>query len=160
MSEEQTDPETTDEIAEIFDEDTTSTETDWKRESRKWESRAKAAQSDKEAADKWREHETNQKPLDERRAEELILAKQDADAAKLQLTRYEIASEKGVPKNAIKLLSGTTREELELAADELLELIAETAKSKTPKPVADQGKSTNSGVTTGDQFANAIGNYL
>lgn len=160
MSEEMTENtsvETTDEVVET---DSTSTETDWKREARKWESRAKAAQQDKEAAQKWREYEASLKPLEERRAEELAQARKEAEAAQQTLLRYQIASEKGIPANAIKLLTGSSKEEIESAADELLALISENNKAKTPKPVADQGRPANSGVSTPDQFAAALGDLL
>lgn len=162
MSEEMTETEVvTDQLDEAVDgNDTSSTETDWKREARKWESRAKAAQSDREAAQKWREYEESLKPVEERRMQELAQAREEANAAKLQLTRFEVASEKGIPANAVKLLSGTTREDLESAADELLALIAENSKSKSPRPVADQGKPTNSGSSAKDQFAQALSDLL
>ena len=162
MSEEMTETQVAEELSDEATEatDTSSTETDWKREARKWESRAKAAQSDREAAVKWREHEENLKPVEERRMQELAEAREEAKAAQLQLTRFEVASEKGIPATAVKLLSGSTREDLESAADELLALIAENAKTKSPRPVADQGKPTNSGVTAKDQFASAIGDLL
>lgn len=138
----------------------TSTDTDWKRESRKWEARAKAAQSDKEAAVKWREHEENLKPVEERRVAELAEAREEAKTAQLQLTRFQVASEKGIPANAVKLLSGTTREDLESAADELLALIADNIKPKSPRPVANQGQPTNSGLSAKDQFAAALEDLL
>ena len=140
--------------------ESTSTDIDWKREARKWESRAKAAQQDKEAAEKWREYEASLKPLEERRAEELAQAKEQAIAAQQELLRYQIASEKGIPANAIKLLVGNNKEEMESAADELLALISENNKSKSPKPVADQGRPANSGTSTPDQFAAALGELL
>jgi hypothetical protein len=52
--------------------------------------------------------------------------------------RRDVATAKGVPANRI---SGSTREELEESADELLAFIAEraTPATKTPKPVGTSG---------------------
>lgn len=135
-------------------------ETDWKAEARKWESRAKAAKADSDAATKWREYEASLKPVQERLAEELAQAKAEASEASLKLTRYEIASQKGVPSEAVELLTGSTREELELAADKLLSLIALQSKPNTPKPDMNQGKPASNGSSTADQFAAALADLL
>lgn len=135
-------------------------ETDWKAEARKWESRAKAAKADSDAAAKWREYEASLKPVQERLAEELAQAKAEASEASLKLTRFEIAAQKGIPSEAIELLNGSNREELELAADKLLTLIANQSKPNTPKPDLNQGKPASSGSTTADQFAAALADLL
>lgn len=136
------------------------TETDWKAEARKWESRAKKAQADTTDAAKWREYEQAQKPEQERQAEKLAQAEADAANAKATLLRYEVATEKGIPSEAIKLLTGSTKEELETAADTLLGLIADQSKPKAPRPDQLQGKPATAGSTTADQFAAALGNIL
>jgi len=87
------------------------TETDWKAEARKWESRAKAAKADTEAATKWREDEQSLKPEQERLAEELALAKAEASQAASKLLRFEIASEKGIPNDALDLLNGSSQKQ-------------------------------------------------
>lgn len=46
--------------------------------------------------------------------------------------RLEVASDKGVPSNAIKFLSGETREELEASADEIIELVGASAGAPSP----------------------------
>jgi hypothetical protein len=135
------------------------TETDWKAEARKWEARAKAAKADTEAAQKWREYEESQKPEQERLAEELTRIKAEASEASVKLMRYEVASQKGIPSDAIDLLNGSSREELESNADKLLSLIAN--QSKTPsKPDVNTGKPATASATTAEQFANALGNLL
>jgi hypothetical protein len=135
------------------------TETDWKAESRKWEARAKAAKADSEAATKWREYEQSLKPEQERLAEELAQMKTEASEATVKLMRYEVASQKGIPSDAIDLLTGSSREELETSADKLLSLIAN--QSKTPiKPDINQGKVSANGSSTADQFASALGQLL
>lgn len=111
--------------------------TNWKEQSRKWEARAKA---DKALADKWREYESSQKTDYEKLVEELTAAKTEAASATANLIKYEIAAEKQLPANALALLKGATREELEAEADILLTLIADPAKPKQPQPNPEQGK--------------------
>jgi hypothetical protein len=136
-----------------------STETDWKAEARKWESRAKSAKADSEAATKWREYEQSLKPIQERLAEELAQAKAEASDNALKLKRYEIASRKAIPADAIDLLTGQTEEDLEASAEKLLSLIAN--QSKTPiKPDLNQGKAGTGGTSTADQFASALSDLL
>lgn len=133
--------------------------TDWKAEARKWERRAKEAASLKEAADKWREYERSQKPEQERIAEELNEARTAAQAAQAALTRYEVAAEKGITGDAVKLLTGSTKEELEASADLLLTLIGNQP-PKGPKPDPNQGAGKGGGTSTAAQFAAAIDDIL
>jgi hypothetical protein len=115
-------------------------EVDWKAQARKWEARAKDAQADRELAAKWREYEENQKSDHEKLADELARAKAEASQASTELMRLKVASEKGIPADALALLNGSSREELEHAADTLLSLIADQSKPKTPLPDENQGK--------------------
>lgn len=145
MSDEITNPESTE--TSIPAPDTTpdaepqgNAEVDWKKEARKWEARAKDAQAFKEQADKWREYEQNQKSDQEKLAESLAAAQATASEATAKLLKYEIASQKGIPAEALDLLTGSTREELETAADKLLSLIADQSKPKTLTPDVNQGK--------------------
>jgi hypothetical protein len=114
--------------------------TDWKAEARKWEKRAKEANADRELAAKWREYEASLKPEQERLAEDLVTAKQEADSARTALLRYEVAAEKNIPTEAIRLLNGSTREDLEEAADALIALMAIQSKPRTPVPDESQGR--------------------
>lgn len=136
------------------------TDTDWKAEARKWEKRAKEANGYKEAAEKWLEYEKSQRPETERLFDELAEARKSAESAKVQLMRYEVAAEKGIPQEAIKLMNGASREELEDSADTLMAIIAKQSETKTPKPDPTQGRVSTSGSTTQDQFAAAISNIL
>lgn len=113
---------------------------DWKAESRKWESRAKAAKSDVEAAQKWREYEQSQKTEYEKLAENLAAAVARAEKAEAEATRQKIAVEKGIPAEALQLLKGSSEEELQAEADLLLSLIANQSKPKTPQPDVNQGQ--------------------
>lgn len=159
MSEEITEPTEPTEIVETPEAQAEVVETDWKAEARKWESRAKAAKADSEAASKWREYEKSLKPEQERLAEELAQIKVEASEASAKLMRYEVATQKGVPTDAVDLLNGSTKEELESAADKLLSLIANQSKTPT-KPDVNQGKANSGGTSTADQFANAMGDLL
>jgi hypothetical protein len=125
---------------ESHDTETTNAETDWKAEARKWEKRAKDANALREDADRWREYEASLKPAQERLAEELATSKQEAESARSTLLRYEVASEKGIPADALRLLTGSTREELEESADVLLALIATQSKTTPALPDVNQGK--------------------
>lgn len=130
--------------------------TDWKVEARKWEKRAKDAQGLKEAADKWAEYEASLKPAQERMAEELAAKSAEAESAKTALLRYEVAAEKGIPSEAIRLLAGSSREELEEAADALVALMANQSKPTTPVPDVSQGRPVTAklGQLTQDDLAN------
>ena len=133
--------------------------TDWKAEARKWENRAKAAKADSDDAAKWREYETSQKTEHEKLAEKLELAQAAASEASVKLMRYQIASQKGIPSDAIDLLTGSNTEELEAAADKLLTLIASQS-TKTIMPDFNQGKPASSGSSTADQFAAALNDII
>lgn len=134
-------------------------ETDWKALARKWEARAKASKADTDDALKWREYEQSQKSEHELLAERLSEADAKAAQAMAQLARYEVASSKGIPSEAVDLLTGNTREELEAAADKLLALIANQSKS-AQKPDPNQGKPISGGSSTADQFAAAMADVL
>lgn len=134
---EATTPQTPEPVA--TDEPQGASETDWKKEARKWEARAKEALTFKEAADKWREYELSQKSEHEKLAEELARVQAEASQASATLLRYEIAAEKGITGEATKLLKGSTREELEAEAELLLSLIANQSKPSI-MPDTNQGK--------------------
>ncbi len=121
-------------------------EIDWKAQARKWEARAKEAQADRELAQKWREYEASQKSEHEKLAEQLAAEQSKAAEATARLMRYEVATQKGIPADALDLLPGSSREELEAAADKLLSLIADQSKPKTPKPDENQGKPATGAV--------------
>lgn len=104
-------------------------ERDWKLEAEKWKARAKA---NEEAARRLREAEEQEKTVAERLAD-LERAKQEAE---LRALRYEVAAEKNLPPRLVRFLHGSSKEELEEAAVELLEAI---------KP-ADTGGSPGTGT--------------
>lgn len=130
--------------------------TDWKTEARKWEARAKA---DHDAANKWREFELSQKSEYEKLAERLAQAEASASEATAKAIRYEVATAKGIPAEALDLITGADRETIESSAEKLAALLA--AQSKTnPKPDPNQGLPATGGNSPKDQFAAAMGNLL
>lgn len=136
---EATETETTDTSAE-----TTTTETvDWEKKykemqqhSREWEKRAKAAEP---AAKKLSEIEEANKSELEKAQAALAAAEKRAQETELASLRASVALEKGLTPTQAKRLIGSTREELEADADELLEDIKNTKPAAAPS-TDGQGK--------------------
>jgi NADPH-dependent glutamate synthase beta subunit-like oxidoreductase len=131
--------------------------TDWQAMARKWESRAKA---DKDDAFKWREYVKSQKSVEEQRLEELEQTKSELERERGARLRYEIASEKQIPADALQLLEGTTRKEIEAKADALLQLLDAQSSTKKPKPDPNQGVRSGGTSTPAEDFAQAFHNIL
>lgn len=95
--------------------------------------------AEKELA-KYRKAEADKADADKTEAEKRAAAEQRAVDAELRATRLEVAHEKGLTPAQAKRLVGTTREELEADADEVLRDFPTTpAKSAGPKPDPSQG---------------------
>lgn len=122
----------------------------WKAQARKHEERAKANFED---AQKWREYLESQKSEDEKREEELARTRLELEELRSASIKKDIALEKAIPTTLLKYLTGTTREELEAQADELLSVIAESAKPNS-KPNPEQGKPI--GKTDADSLASWV----
>jgi hypothetical protein len=88
--------------------------TDWKAEARKWESRAKENSS---AAQRLAEIEEAKKTDEQKVADRIAAAEKRAADLEVKATRAEVAAAKGIP---VELLHGSTKEELEAAADALI----------------------------------------
>jgi hypothetical protein len=131
--------------------------TDWQAMARKWEARAKA---DKDDAFKWREYLKSQKTVEEQRLEELKETQAELERERSARLRYEIATEKAIPADALKLLEGSTREEIEEKADALLELLNTQSSTKQPKPDPNQGVRSGGKSTPAEDFAVAFQNIL
>lgn len=155
------DQEVTEEVeapqGEVVESQDTKPEIDWKSEARKWETRAK---EQKAAADRWREYEASTKTIEERRAEELEEVKRELDLERTSRLRLEIAADRGIGGEAIKLLDGSTREEIEEKADAILSLLADQSKPKSIKPDDLQGRAATAVSSIQDQFAQAIDDIL
>ena len=129
----------------------------WKSRARAWEKQSK---ENKDAALKWAEYQESQKTVEEKRAEELASIQRELEAERAERIRLEIATERGITGEALKLLDGSTREEIEAKADALLEIIAAQSKPNAPKPDPSQGRAANGVTTVADQFASAIDDLL
>ena len=86
----------------------------------------------KELEARVQEHEERDKSELEKLTGKLGKAEQAKAEAETRLLRFEVAAEKQVPAEAVDLLTGTTREELEARADKLLELIKSRNDNTTP----------------------------
>jgi hypothetical protein len=95
--------------------------------------------AEKELA-KYRKAEADKADADKTETEKRAAADARADAAELRATRLEVAHAKGLTPAQAKRLVGTTREELEADADEVLRDFPTTpAKQAAPKPDPSQG---------------------
>lgn len=102
------------------------------------ELRSEAASNRKKAAEyeaRLQELEDRDKSELERLTGKLSKAEQDKAKAESALLRFQVAAEKQVPADAVDLLHGSTREELEATADRILSL----AKQAQPEPEFDGG---------------------
>lgn len=115
----------------------------WKGEARKQEKRAK---DNADAAKRLAEIEEAQKTDAEKAAQRLSQAEEGLSSATSRADRAEVALAKGLTLNQAKRLVGSTREELEADADELLKDIAPTkrgnhvpaeGRTSTNKPADD-----------------------
>lgn len=136
---------TTTETAERVADDTSTTEPAQAKNDVPPEVRRALNQANKEAEKlrlKLKEYEDRDKSEQEKLVESHAAAEQRAQAAELKATRLEVAAEKGLTPAQAKRLVGTTRDELEADADEVLrDFPAATAIPgvKTPRPDPSQG---------------------
>lgn len=102
--------------------------------------------AEKRAADleaRLKEFEDRDKSEAEKLAERATTSETRAQAAENRADRLEVALEKGLTLSQAKRLVGSTREELEADAEELLKDLAEAGKPRTPKPDPNQGRLPN-----------------
>ena len=114
------------------------------------------AKANADAAKRLAEIEESQKSEADKVADRLNKAEQRAVAAEAALLRYEVAAEKDIPAKAIRLLQGSTREEIEASAKDVLELLGEAGKPRRPIPDPAQGRSSGGSPSTAEQFAAAV----
>ena len=128
-------------------------ETDWKAEARKWEARAKenlsAAKSNEDAARQLAEIEESKKSEIEKATARVAELESQLAEAELSVLRSDVAAAKGVPA---KLLTGSTQEELEAAADALIEFRGEQNQAPRSSAFKDVSGEPVKG-DTGSQFA-------
>lgn len=101
--------------------------------------RAKVKEQEKELA-KYRKAEKDKADADKTESEKRAAAEERATAAELKATKLEVAAEKGLTVAQAKRLVGSTREELQADADEILRDFPVTpGKAPAPKPDLSQG---------------------
>jgi hypothetical protein len=100
----------------------------WKQKAREQEARAK---SNAEAATKLQQFEDRDKSEAQKLQERAEAAEKRAADIEARALRLEVAAEKGLTPAQAKRLVGTTREELEADAAELLETFKPAADSQT-----------------------------
>lgn len=98
-----------------------------------------------ELSEKVKAFEDKDKTEAEKQAEALATARKTAEEASLKADRYEVAAAKGIPLTAAARLRGSTREEMEADADDLLKLLnlgkgEDGLNPNPPKPDPSQGK--------------------
>lgn len=112
--------------------------TDWKAEARKWEDRAKANVSAAEELQQLKDAEKTEVQKAQERAAQL---EKELGSERTARLRTEVAAAKGVPASSV---TGTTREEMEAAADDLLAWRGGSDSSR------DTGGGFGSGASTTD----------
>lgn len=95
-----------------------------------------------ELSEKVKAFEDKDKTEAEKQAEQLAAAQKAAAESGRKAEQYEVAAAKGIPLAAASRLRGSTREEMEADADELLKLLSpkDTEGHRPPKPDGSQGK--------------------
>lgn len=116
------------------------------------EARKEAERTLKATAARLQEFEDKDKSELERKDSTIAAITQERDEATSALLRYEVAAEKGIPADALPLLSGSSREELEAKADSILTLIA---KKPSGPVVPNEGTAPDTG-STADHIARQI----
>ena len=111
--------------------DPTETVEFWREQARKQEKRAKENAS---AAKRLGEIDEANKTAEQRSTDALAAAEKRAIDAESRLARADVAAAKGLPPSLAVRLVGTTREELEADADELLKLLPAASTAPPPLP--------------------------
>lgn len=114
----------------------------------------KANKEAETARKKVKEYEDATKSEQEKLTESLSEAEKRAETASLTALRYEVALDKGIPKSIASRLQGTTREELETDAAELLETIT----GDKPTPSFDGGAKDKDAPGSGSFLTQAMRN--
>lgn len=115
---------------------------------------AKYSDYDQQKADaeKWRQAQQDAKPAEQRTAEEIEALRRENETLKSAQLRSDVAAAKGVPA---ALLSGATKEELEAAADALIEF-----RGKTPAGPIVGNENAGTGSGTPNKSTDWLGDAL
>jgi hypothetical protein len=125
-------------------------ETDWKAMARKWEAQAKA---NKDAADELAKIKDSQKSAEQKTADRIAALEAKAAEAESKAIRAEVAAEKGVP---VALLTGSTREDLEAAADALIAFRGEQKPAGPSSPAISRANDSAQSSLNGDGLTDAL----
>ena len=124
---------------------------------------ARAAARERDAlAAKLKEFEDRDKSEADKAAERVVAAEKRAAELEAQVARLEVAAEAGLTPAQAKRLVGSTREELEADAKELLSTFKPADSGESTEKVTDsldlgvRGAAPKTGNSTADQFAAAI----
>lgn len=104
----------------------------------------------------------SQKTAEQKTADALAAAQSSANEAAAKALRYEVAAEKGLSLSLAARLTGSTKEELEADADQLMSLIpqappADNAPPAGPTVPGQQPGSTAAGALVTDADLEALG---
>ena len=131
-----------------------STETDWKAEARKWESRAR---SNKDAAEKLAQLEDAQKSEAQRLTERAETAERKLQEAETERTRLNVIAQHSIPANLQHLVKGADEAEMTAAAKSLAELVNTPPE---PQRVVVPGDQTQDLPLNGEGIENALKSAL
>jgi hypothetical protein len=129
-----------------------------RKEAAKYRTEAKA---NADAARKLAELEDANKSEQQKLADRLADAEQEAQQARVEALRFKIASKHGVSdEDADLFLTGTDEETLTKQAERLALRNEEAGKPRPPRPDPNQGRQSGGSANTADQFAAAVGGLL
>ena len=122
----------------------------WKFQSRKHEAGEKAGA---EAIRRLKEAEDAEKSAVDKASERAAAAEKRATDAEADVLRYKVAAAKGIRANLMRFLPTGTQEELEAAADELLEAIKPADTAGAGKATGKPKEKLRSGASPGQEPA-------
>lgn len=126
---------------------------------REWERRAK---DNKSAADELARIKDAQRTDAEKATAALQQAQADAESARAELLRYQIAATHGITDadDIALFLTGNDEQTLTRQATRLLQRTVDDSKPRSPRPDPTQGRANAGPASTADQFAGVAGPLL
>lgn len=133
---------------------------DWKAEAEKWKSHSRKneekAKANADAAAKLREIEDANKSEQEKLAEALEAARNDANTTKAELARMRAAVKYGLSEDDLELLGSGDADEIETRAEKLAARLAASTKPEGSRPVTGLGKTPDESNAGGSQLERDI----
>jgi len=130
---------------------------DWKAEAEKWKGLSRKhenqAKENADAAKRLKEAEDAEKSAVDKASERAAAAEKRAADAEANALRYEVAAAKGIPAKLMRFLPTGTKEELEAAADELLEAMKPADTAGADKATGKPKEKLRSGASPGQEPA-------